>query len=73
MKISRTYSRKLNRAKYGGNQYEMTDISCTYEEELLPNQEVHAASELFHEMAKADVEQSIIKEIESIKSNTAPF
>lgn len=76
MKISRSYSRKLNHELVGGNKYESSDFFSCWEKEIPENIPVdHKAisAELFAN-AKADVDLAVTAEIAKIKAvKDVPF
>lgn len=68
--ISRSYSRKLNLATYGGPQYENIDFFSSYSEEVISEtsqEELKRISQLLYDMARADVEEEVEKTIKSLK------
>ena len=69
--IARSFSRKLNLQKYGGNQYESADFWASYSEEVplkAKSETQQATSEKLYSFAKRDVEESIAEFIKELAS-----
>lgn len=67
LKISRSYSRKLNRVHYGGNDYETSDHFALYEIELDNTENGVKWSKKLLSWAKDDVNKAVKKEIKEIQ------
>lgn len=72
LKISRSYSRKLNHELVGGNKYESSDFFSCWEKEI--NEKLgyevdyKAISKELYDNAKADVDLAVAAEIAKIKA-----
>ena len=72
IKITRSYSRKLNLSKYGGNLYETSDFFSCWEEEIdrkrsSTKEGPIQISKILFKRAKEDVQEAIKEEIELLK------
>ena len=73
IRITRSYSRKVDSALYGGNRYEVVDFFASYSDTLpkdAPDGDQLKLSQELHRKALADVEKSVTEFIEGLAEKT---
>jgi hypothetical protein len=72
MEIAVSYTRKLNHALYGGNQYESSDFFCSLKMEIPDDEDPKGIHDDLSQTCKSMVENAIENEVLDISGGLSP-